>query len=768
MSEELEFKIETGHTYEEYMEKFGDKYKSGDLWDVSEEDLESGAADLSPEIVYWEIEVEGQPHYFETCSEKESKIMKESIRRNILNENTPNFKESNIEGIPLLVFAFYDSVKNYYNKDAHKEAEEQGLELGTQEYEDFINDYIHRALEEYDLPLLSIDGVESLKNDLYDLEANIHNKADELEYEGDYDIDRIGALTHFKAKIQEGVWGDVQILAETDSYYKDCFSKEDIEEILKELNKIKEEYGLVEWIVASRGSDGSASYSIKESKNKFVKRPLKITHKIRESILNNTEEYLKALHKAYTELSKRKKGYAAIYGYTRKDNKKFSPFIPPILKDSHEDLVSFTRQFQSKPKGNVDITPDVLYKHNLEWVKDILKEHGLLKESNSFLETLGEEEENNSNFENIYNKKISFLIEDENEAIDGYDGAIKLFNDNQEIDSDTRELILSKLQHIKDEELEHIRELKDISNLFNGNKEEQTFEDTPEVETIEDETTTEVKDEVEVKEESLKEEKKKIFKVSMTSVSKKDETELGIKGIVVTYDVLANSEKEAKDWARKFDPGKRIVKVEEISEIGEDTIEQGSLNENSLSKRYHESKKKRKKKTTGIWLLGKGDPAENIKYFNHLTNVGSPMDSDIGIPGKEQSEIDYAIDSSNETDSSSDGDGSSDGGSVGENLEEFFGDVKNYLNTNKLAFALVDKNNTIFNERLSATQLKYLKKCLTEGQFNNMLLNNNRYNLQFMCDTKYKKFSDLPKNTTNKIIESLYKNNKACDKIEIE
>ena len=696
MNEELEFKIETGHTYEEYMEKFGDKYKSGDLWDVSEEDLETGAADLSPEIVYWEIEVDGQPHYFETCSEDESAILKESIRKNILNEDTNNFEKSNIKGIPLLVFDFYDSVENYFNYLAHKEAEKRELELGTQEYEDFIEDYVSKALEEYDLPLLSMEDVENLENDLYDLEANIHNKADELEYEDGTDEDRIEALSHFKAELQDGYRAGCQILVKTDSSYKDYFSKEDIEEILIELNKIKEKYGLVEFVKIGGYSNGEAIYSIKESKNKSIEE-----HK--ESILNNTEEYLKALYKAYKELSKRKNGYAAIYGYTRKDNKKFSPFNPPILKDSHEDLVSFTRQFQSKPKGRVDIDPVVLYKNSLEWVEDILKEHGLLKESNSFSEDLGDED--NSNFENVYNKKISFLIDDENEAIDGYDGAIKLFNDNQEIDSDTRELILSKLQHIKDEELEHIRELKDISKLFNGNK-DTSLEDV-EVDS-KDIDKVEVEDKIETKDDD----------VIDAETDTKDETE-----------------------------------IEDETEIKEESL--------------NESKKKRKKKTTGIWLLGKGDPAKNIKYFNHLTNIGSPMDSDIGISGKEQSEIDYAIDNSNETDSSSEG-GEAGEGSVGESLDEFFGSAKDYINTNKLAFAFVDKNNRIFNEKLSATQLKYLKRCLTESQFNNILLNNNRYNLQFMCDTKYEKFSDLPKTTTNKIIESLYKNNKAYDTIEIE
>lgn len=693
MNGELEFKIETGHTYEEYMEKFGDKYKSGDLWDVSEEDLESGAADLSPEIVYWEIEVDGQPHYFETCSEEESKIMRESIRREILNESTSNFEESNIKGIPLLVFDYYDSVEEFYNKKAHEEAEKRELELGTQEYEDFIEDYVSKALEESKLPLLSIESIEDLKNDLYDLEANIHNKADKLEYDYeniyDEEYSRVYALKNFKAKLQDGYDGGCQILVKTDSSYKDDFSKEDIEEILVELNKIKERYGLVEFVKVGGYSNGEAIYLIKEDKNKSIK--------VRESILNNTEEYLKALHKAYTELSKRKNGYAAIYGYTRKDNKKFSPFNPPILKDSHEDLVSFTRQFQSKPKGRVDIEPVVLYKNSLEWVEDILKEHGLLKESNSVLEAL--EDEDSNNFENVYNKKISFLIDDENEAIDGYDGAIKLFNDNQEIDSDTRELILSKLQHIKDEELEHIRELKDISKLFNGNK-DTSLEDT-EVDT-KDIDKVEVEDEIETKDDEVLD----------TETETKDETEI------------------------------------------EDDVE---IKEESLN----EDKKKRKKKTTGVWLLGKGDPAINIKYFNHLTNVGSPMDSDIGIPGDEQSEIDYATDGSDEG-------GEAGEGSVGESLDEFFGSAKDYINTNKLAFAFVDKNNRIFNEKLSTTQLKYLKRCLTESQFNNILLNNNRYNLQFMCDTKYEKFSDLPKTTTNKIIESLYKNNKAYDTIEIE
>lgn len=55
---------------------------------------------------------------------------------------------------------------------------------------------------------------------------------------------------------------------------------------------------------------------------------------------------------------------------------------------------------------------------------------------------------------------------------------------------------------------------------------------------------------------------KDTYIVTMTGVSKKDEEELGIVGIRVSYEIPAGSEKEAKQIAKRFDPGKRIVSVE--------------------------------------------------------------------------------------------------------------------------------------------------------------------------------------------------------------
>lgn len=50
-------------------------------------------------------------------------------------------------------------------------------------------------------------------------------------------------------------------------------------------------------------------------------------------------------------------------------------------------------------------------------------------------------------------KIIKFLIDDEYEAIDGYDRAIEQIRDVS---------IREVLEHIRDEEKEHIQELKDI------------------------------------------------------------------------------------------------------------------------------------------------------------------------------------------------------------------------------------------------------------------------------------------------------------------
>ena len=57
---------------------------------------------------------------------------------------------------------------------------------------------------------------------------------------------------------------------------------------------------------------------------------------------------------------------------------------------------------------------------------------------------------------------VKALIDDENEAIDGYDKAIK-FVTNSDMPELIKTAYLEKLNHIKDEEIEHIEELKEIA-----------------------------------------------------------------------------------------------------------------------------------------------------------------------------------------------------------------------------------------------------------------------------------------------------------------
>lgn len=77
------------------------------------------------------------------------------------------------------------------------------------------------------------------------------------------------------------------------------------------------------------------------------------------------------------------------------------------------------------------------------------------EEANDYLSGLAVGEEKDLDFKKI----IKALIDDENEAIDGYDRAIKYVTNSEMED---KEKIIEVLQHIKEEELEHIEELKEM------------------------------------------------------------------------------------------------------------------------------------------------------------------------------------------------------------------------------------------------------------------------------------------------------------------
>lgn len=57
---------------------------------------------------------------------------------------------------------------------------------------------------------------------------------------------------------------------------------------------------------------------------------------------------------------------------------------------------------------------------------------------------------------------VEALIKDENEAIDGYDKAEKYLANSNFVDDVVKTSYLEKIRHIKNEEIEHINELKEI------------------------------------------------------------------------------------------------------------------------------------------------------------------------------------------------------------------------------------------------------------------------------------------------------------------
>lgn len=86
------------------------------------------------------------------------------------------------------------------------------------------------------------------------------------------------------------------------------------------------------------------------------------------------------------------------------------------------------------------------------------------EEANAYLSSIAIEEEQQpepQDDKEDWKPIVEALIKDENEAIDGYDKAIK-FVSNADLPQLVKTAYLEKLNHIKNEEIEHIEELKEI------------------------------------------------------------------------------------------------------------------------------------------------------------------------------------------------------------------------------------------------------------------------------------------------------------------
>lgn len=145
--------------------------------------------------------------------------------------------------------------------------------------------------------------------------------------------------------------------------------------------------------------------------------------------------------------------------------------------------------------------------------------------------------------------------------------------------------------------------------------------------------------------EGLEDAELKHYKVTMTSTSKKDEKELGIKGLKVNYEFFAKDEEDAKRQARKFDRTKRIVSIEEIKKEPKDE----SLKE------VEESKKEKKQFAKKVVRPGVGfgdddiDAQVQVNEAEAHAMIGDKPIVEENRKNNQKSEVEMANDFANTT-----------------------------------------------------------------------------------------------------------------------
>ena len=182
--------------------------------------------------------------------------------------------------------------------------------------------------------------------------------------------------------------------------------------------------------------------------------------------INDSEDYINAMYKAYKALSKRKTGYAAVYGYSK--NKKFTPLLS--IKDSQDELNKIVNSLKTREKGATDVTVYTLFKDKLDDVETLLKEKGLLKESlNESVQGKYSERLWNAldqgilDYETVAEAAIYYLSDDEVEDLAIANDWVDIFEDPEDdIDEDPEDDDLEET--LTKDDLEKIRKKLNYGN----------------------------------------------------------------------------------------------------------------------------------------------------------------------------------------------------------------------------------------------------------------------------------------------------------------
>lgn len=259
--------VEKGHNMREYIEKFGDAYDNGELWDFSKEDFENGAIDVNPYIIYWYMQdLDGEWRYFETNLEPKKECVKEEKK---LDEGTSNFG-AGPEHFPLLVFYTYDEyLYNLTHAQDYPQEEQFEDEDGKIDWDAFEN-----AKEEFELKydesnkicVLDEDTQERLENKLYDFNEESKRIAWDADVvDGEQQYGNNLSLEDVKVNIEPGYYSAAYIDVEHEDYLEDLdedFKAKQFERFTKLFQELKSEFGLTELSAGPMASNGERGYSI--------------------------------------------------------------------------------------------------------------------------------------------------------------------------------------------------------------------------------------------------------------------------------------------------------------------------------------------------------------------------------------------------------------------------------------------------------------------------------------------------------------------------
>lgn len=271
-------KVEYGHNYREYMDKFGDAYDNGELWDFSKEDFEGDA--IEPRnITYWYMQdLEGDWRYFETNIANE--CIKEEKK---LDEGTPNF--GHLDYFPLLVFYTMDEF--YYmmdhdpdcphEEDFEKEDERGHYYIDDEAYENARDEFEQKYWDENKVCVLDEDEQERLENMLYDFNKESENMAYDADVneDGEQEYGPNLSLEDVKLGIEPGYYSAAYIDVEHENYLDDLeddFKEQQMLRFNAFFDQLRKEFGLtklgVAWGPASNGETGYKilNDSLKENK----------------------------------------------------------------------------------------------------------------------------------------------------------------------------------------------------------------------------------------------------------------------------------------------------------------------------------------------------------------------------------------------------------------------------------------------------------------------------------------------------------------------